>query len=117
MANHNRSMYNWILDWLAHIIQYPAKKTLVCPIFYGEQGTGKSTIAEFALQKILGLDKMLITSEPGKFAGRFTDLHGKLLIVLNEASGESTFAITEILKDRITANTFARERKGVDIEA
>ena len=117
MANHNRSMYDWILNWLAHIIQYPSRKSLVCPVFYGEQGTGKSTIAEFALQKIMGLEKMLITSEPSKFAGRFTDLHGKLLIVLNEASGESTFQISEILKDRITANTFPREKKGIDMEA
>ena len=116
VANHNRQTYEWILNYYAKILQFPATKSECCPIFMGKQGTGKSLIAERIIKNIVGEDMMLIVSDPQKFAGRFSDITGKLLIVLNEACGESNFNITETLKDRITATSFAREKKGIDIE-
>ena len=105
---------NYVLNWFAHIIQKPARKTEVCILLYGSQGCGKSTIGEYILRKIIGLDKMIITSKADKMFGRFVNTQGKLLAVLNEASGKDTFNICDVLKDAITCTTTEQEKKGID---
>jgi len=105
---------DYVLNWLAHVVQKPARKTEVCILLYGSQGCGKSTIGEYLLRKIIGLDKMIITSKADKMFGRFVNTQGKLLSVLNEASGKDTFNICDILKDAITCTTTEQEKKGID---
>jgi len=107
----------YVLNWLAHIVQKPARKTEVCILLYGAQGCGKSTIGEYMLRKIIGLDKMIITSKADKMFGRFVNSQGKLLAVLNECSGKDTFNICDILKDAISMTTTEQEKKGVDAVA
>ena len=104
----------YVLNWLAHIIQRPERKTEICILLYGSQGCGKSTIGEYILRKIIGLDKMIITSKADKMFGRFVNTQGKLLAVLNEASGKDTFNICDILKDAITCSMTEQEKKGID---
>lgn len=104
----------YVLNWFAHIVQKPARKTEVCILLYGSQGCGKSTIGEYLLRKIIGLDKMIITSKADKMFGRFVNTQGKLLAVLNEASGKDTFNICDVLKDAITCTTTEQEKKGID---
>jgi hypothetical protein len=105
----------YVLNWFAHIVQKPERKTEVCILLYGSQGCGKSTIGEYLLRKIIGLDKMIITSKADKMFGRFVNTQGKLLAVLNEASGKDTFNICDILKDAITCTTTEQEKKGIDV--
>ena len=105
---------DYVLKWFAHIVKHPARKTEVCILLYGSQGCGKSTIGEYILRKIIGLDKMIITSKADKMFGRFVNTQGKLLAVLNEASGKDTFNICDILKDAITCSTTEQEKKGID---
>lgn len=104
----------YVLNWLAHIVQRPERKTEVCILLYGSQGCGKSTIGEYILRKIIGLDKMIITSKADKMFGRFVNTQGKLLAVLNEASGKDTFNICDVLKDAITCSMTEQEKKGID---
>jgi len=110
-----RECDEYVLNWLAHIVQKPARKTEVCILLYGAQGCGKSTVGEYMLRKIIGLDKMIITSKTDKMFGRFVNTQGKLLAVLNEASGKDTFNICDILKDAITCSTTEQEKKGIDV--
>jgi hypothetical protein len=105
----------YVLNWFAHIVKKPERKTEVCILLYGSQGCGKSTIGEYILRKIIGLDKMIITSKADKMFGRFVNTQGKLLAVLNEASGKDTFNICDILKDAITCTTTEQEKKGIDV--
>jgi hypothetical protein len=109
--------YDYVLEWLAHIVQKPERKTEVCILLYGSQGCGKSTIGEYLLRKIIGLDKMIITSKADKMFGKFVNTQGKLLAVLNECSGKDTFNICDILKDAISMTTTEQEKKGVDAVA
>ena len=104
----------YLLNWFAHLVQFPNKKTEVCLIFFGKQGCGKSSIAEHLLELIIGSDKQLITSKVDKAFGRFVNTQGKLLSVLNETSGKETFNLAEILKDAITCQQTEQEKKGVD---
>lgn len=105
----------WFLNWLAHIVQFPHKKTEVAVVLYDKQfGTGKSMIAEEFLKKIIGVNKMIITCKIDKVFGKFTNTQGKLLCVLNEASGKETFELNEVIKESITGKTIEMEKKGVD---
>ena len=56
----------YLLNWFAHLVQFPNKKTEVCLIFFGTQGCGKSSIAEHLLELIIGSDKQMITSKVDK---------------------------------------------------
>ena len=116
VANFNYETYKWLLDWAAHIIQRPSRKTEVCPILIGGHGTGKSTIAEQYFKNMIGEEKTFITSEPSKFTGQFADLEGKLVISLNEANGANLREVSGVIKDRITCSTFPREKKHMNIE-
>jgi len=105
----------WMLNWLAHIVQFPHKKTEVCVILYDKNfGTGKSMLAEEFLQKIIGINKMIITCKTDKVFGKFTNSQGKLLCVLNEAKGKDTFELNEIIKESITGKTIEMEKKNID---
>jgi hypothetical protein len=107
--------YDWFLNWLAHIVQFPHKKTEVAVVLYDKQfGTGKSMIAEDFLKKIIGVNKMIITCKTDKVFGKFTNTQGKLLCVLNEASGKETFELNEVIKESITGKTIEMEKKGID---
>ena len=104
----------YVLNWLAHVVQIPERKTEVCILLYGSQGCGKSTIGEYILRKIIGFNKMEVTSKADKMFGRFVNTQGKLLAVLNEASGKDTFNICDVLKDAITCSMTSQEKKGID---
>lgn len=107
--------YEWYMNWLAHIVKFPHKKTEVCVVLYDRQfGTGKSILAEKILEKIISLKKIMVTCKMDKAFGRFANLQGKLLCVLNEASGKDTFELAEVIKESITGSNIEMEKKGVD---
>jgi len=107
--------YEWFLNWLAHIVKFPHIKTEVCVVLYDKNfGTGKSMVAEEFLKKIIGDNKIITTCKTDKVFGKFTNTQGKLLCVLNEASGKDTFELNEIIKESITGKTIEMEKKGVD---
>ena len=115
LLNEDQKDIDWFLNWLAHIVQFPHKKTEVAVILYDKAfGTGKSMIAEELLKKIIGIKKMIVTCKTDKVFGRFTNTQGKLLCVLNEASGKETFELNEVIKESITGKTIEMEKKGVD---
>ena len=115
LLKEDETDYEWFLNWLAHIVQFPHKKTEVCVVLYDKEfGTGKSMIAEEFLKKIIGENKIITTCKTEKLFGKFTNTQGKLLCVLNEAKGKDTFELNDIIKDAITSKTIQMEKKGVD---
>lgn len=44
---------NWLLDWLAHILQRPFEKSSLVPVHITPEGTGKGIFYEMAMQRIL----------------------------------------------------------------
>lgn len=105
----------YLLNWFAHLCQFPARKTEVCVILKGEQGAGKSTIGEKVMAKIFGDEKLFITGRTDKAFGKFSNLQGKLLCILNEAQGKDTHDMDSVLKDVITAHKIQLEKKCIDI--
>ena len=115
-------IYNYFLDWIAHIFQHPTEKTNTAIILKGQQGCGKSITCEF-LGHLLNYDKYYFkTADPLKdLFGNFNSIGGaKMLIALEEAESNVSSKIYERMKEAITATKrtlnekFVKERKQND---
>lgn len=115
VANFDDKVYNYLLDYFAHIIQKPHIKTGVCLLIQGLQGTGKTTLVEILLKKIMGKRYVYDTADIDKIVGKFnSSIAGKLMVVLNEATGKDTKDVVDKIKDIITRTDATIELKGVD---
>lgn len=108
---------NWYIDRLAHIMRKPYEKTLTCPILISQQGTGKSKLSDFIIQKLIGEHLCLQISG----LDRITQKHncavsGKLWIQFEEmpALRDEFIKQFEVLKTMITENSIYVEPKGFE---
>jgi hypothetical protein len=118
--NHIKSLlndkpieYDYVLNWISHIFQYPNIKTKAALVFYSDtEGTGKNIIFD-TLEKILGkyyfhMEQMI------DFTKRFnSQFQNKLLIVGDEINARMKEASSE-LKNVITKQTINIEHKNHD---
>jgi len=102
LSNHDKKVEDYLIKWLAHIVQFPAIKPNTAILLKGNEGAGKSVYAEMYLKHILGGNRITITSKIDMILGLNAVNEGKLLTVLNEASGAETHKKCETLKDYIT---------------
>lgn len=106
---------NYILSWIANIIQYPAFRSKVCIILYSlVEGVGKSLLIEL-IEKIIG-DKysFAITDVSNQLFGKHSLAEfEKLFISLNEIKGKDTYTNCETFKQRITDSKRDFEPKGL----
>lgn len=115
IVNHDARAREFLLDFFAHFIQYPGQIPGICPVFRGDEGTGKNIIFDAVFGKILGADKYFTRAQPtpeifSRFsAGRLN----KVLIVIDEATGKDSCANSEVMKEAITAERHNHEDKGV----
>lgn len=62
LANNDRTVYEYILDWLSHLVKFPRSRRPV-PIFVGPEGAGKTVFfEEFLIPLVLG-EKNAIMAE------------------------------------------------------
>jgi len=95
---------DFMIAWLAQLIQDPANPTQVCPILQGEQGTGKDILFSWFIEAILGRPAGYQTAKPHE------DIFGKhslaqkncALALFDEISAASTGPIMDLLKNFIT---------------
>ena len=105
---------DWILDYLANIIQRPANKTQVAISLYGLQRCGKGIIFEFFRHKVLGKHCSYQTPKPERdLFGRFANgPMGCVCLQVDEVKSLHDHA--DQLKDFITNPTINIEKKGKD---
>ena len=84
ICNNEEEVYDYIIKWLAQMVQFPGIKT-PCPIFISEKGAGKGTINDL-LTAMFGFEKVLMTPTPSRDCfGQFNGLMcNKFLVNLNE---------------------------------
>lgn len=56
ITSENQGYADWVLDWMANIVQRPWKKTNVAIVLFGKQGCGKNIIFDWFREKVLGLE-------------------------------------------------------------
>jgi len=109
----NAEHYEWLLDWLADIVQNPMRKPGSAVALRGPQGAGKSLVGA-AMKPILG-ETQLVVEKAGQVVGRFNGhLAHCLLLQAEEAFWGGNREARGILKHLVTGDSLAIERKGID---
>lgn len=110
----NEANYNWVLDWLADMVQRPWRKPWTCLVLQSvEEGTGKGFFARH-IGKLLGLHFMAL-EKPSQLVGKFNaHLEDKLLLFVDEGSLTEKSA-ADFLKALVTEPRLNIEGKGKPI--
>ena len=115
VANYDDKVYEFLLNYFAHLVQKPHIKTNVCLLIQGKQGTGKTTLVENLLKRLMGLKYVYDTDDIESIVGKFNaSIAGKFMIVLNEATGRDTNQVVDKIKNIITRTSVTIEYKGID---
>lgn len=107
----DKSLYRWLMNYLAHMVQFPEEKPLTALVIRGGKGTGKDSFID-RVGKILG-SHYLMTSNRRYIVGNFNGhMERLLMMVLNEAFWSGDKAAEGQLKDLVTGSTHVIEHKG-----
>lgn len=104
---------NFVLNWLAHLVQQPFVNPGTALIFTGKNGVGKDTLSHFIGSYILG-DALYInyTNESTFWSEHETGRDSKLLVSIEEASASLNIKYASALKSRITSHKEIFNPKG-----
>lgn len=116
LCGNDEQMFKYTIDWLAHIIQHPDKKTMSCLVFISQiQGIGKNWFFRFFGEKVLGNRYYTLCNNfddlMNKFNARFAT---KLLVLLDEMTWGGNKREANRLKSLISEQTSNMEKKGFD---
>lgn len=115
VANYDEKVYEYLLNYFAHLVKKPHIKTDVCLLIQGKQGTGKTTLVENLLKRLMGLKYVYDTDDIDSIVGKFNaSIAGKFMVVLNEATGRDTNQVVDKIKNIITRTSVTIEYKGID---
>lgn len=112
VCQNDSTTARYVLNWLAHLFQFPHIKPKTGLILKGEQGTGKGTLITPILD-ILGVHGAHLF-RPGSVSGRFNSiLENKLLIFADEAVFNER-KDCNVLKGLVSETSMETERKGLE---
>ena len=116
-AGENDAIYEYLLDWLSHIVRTPHIKTGKALFLTGPQGCGKNMLAEFFKEYVFGNKYTYETVGIKKLTSKFNkDLQSKIFCIINELSTvkEEFHCSFDKMKSLITENSISIEPKGYD---
>jgi len=114
LSGKNNAVLNYVIDYLAHMIQEPGELPRTAIVFKSEQGVGKNLFFETFAEKILGDKYLLSTPNIDHILGRFPLINQKIMVLMDEANGKDSFLANDKIKNFITAKTINYEKKGID---
>lgn len=110
----NQEQFDFLMDWLAQAVQRPQEKPgSAIVIRSAQKGSGKSMLLKF-LRGIFGRH-LYSAAKADQLTGRFNGhLEETLIFGVEEGFWAGNHAANSILKDLITSEHIAIERKGLD---
>ena len=103
LCNHEQVVIDYILDYLAHIIQKPAVKSGKIIVFRGIEGCGKDSFY-LLMEKILGVKYCLNTENFEHIFGKYNiAIKNKIFLCLNETNVDDGRKYKDSLKAFATA--------------
>ncbi len=115
LCNYQKEVYEFVLDFFAHMFQKPAEKPGKFILFLSKQGTGKGLLCEL-LTNMLGNNKVLDTIKPEKNV--WGDFNGAMLntylVNFEELKFLSTKGNEGCFKNYITQKKMNINQKGKD---
>jgi hypothetical protein len=115
LCDHDEVVYNYILDWIAHMLLFPARKSIV-PTFISKQGAGKGTLIHL-LSRIIGNNRVFETANPSRDVwGDFNGIMATAFLVnLDELSKKETLHNEGKMKNLASEPTIAINNKGMNM--
>jgi hypothetical protein len=111
ICDDDTEKFNWLLDFLAHIIQRPAEHTSIVPVLISMQGTGKGLLMDYVMKRILQSRYTVVTTA-SQLVSQFNEsLSKKLLTFVDEATWRGNKTEDGILKRLIGSPTMIVEEK------
>lgn len=113
LCNHDMNAYEYVVDWIAQMFQYPAVKTGTAICFKSKQGAGKGSLYNI-LEKMMG-SLCKETADPLQtIFGTHGNLHiGKVFVAIDETGSGDTCKVLGKLKNIITSNKTVYNEKGL----
>lgn len=113
---------DWMLDFLANIIQDPMNRSQVAPLIRDEGnmlvlggGTGKTTFFDWVMNFIIGEKYCYSIANNADLYGSFNGfMEGKLLVVVEEANGDANFKNNDVLKAKLTQKKQSINKKTIE---
>lgn len=106
----NQAYFDYTINWMAHVLQFPWRKTQVAVVLKSIEGAGKGVVIEH-LGKLLG-NYYFQPQNTEDVLGRFTDqLQNKLLVFMDEMVWGGDKQKSGHLKKLITESTHRIEIK------
>ena len=113
LTNHHEEGTNYLINYIADLLQNPQNLPSVALVFKSKQGLGKDLLINY-IEKLIGEKYVYRTSNMEEIYGTFNPaVKGKLLVQLNELEGKDGFAKKERLKDSITAESVNINEKNI----
>jgi hypothetical protein len=108
----NDAAFEWLLNWMAALVQWPGRHAFTAIVLRGGQGTGKGHFAHQMLGALFHKQQYLHIIGSGMLTGRFNEhLSGKVLVFADESTWGGDPAAAEKLKGMVTESTVPIERK------
>jgi hypothetical protein len=117
LCDHQDAPKEYVLSWLAHMIQLPAILPRTGVIFKSKEGRGKNMLFGTLFgENILGRSLYKTSAKVDDFFGRFANgfVH-RILCNFNEVSAKHTSSIMGAVKETITEPVLSYEKKGADV--
>jgi hypothetical protein len=115
LCGKQQDAYEYVLLWIAHMIQFPGEKSEKMITFVSKQGSGKGTLVRLAT-KMLGNHKVFQTSSPSRDVwGSFNSIMATAFFVnIDELSKKDTVEADGKIKGLITEPSLTINAKGQD---
>lgn len=108
--------YQYLLDWMSHLVQKPSQVPGVALVLRGSKGTGKTIVADYLISAI-GRHYGTIITNPKHVFGRFNGiLRNKLFACIDDITWAGGHEEEGILKNIITGNQITLEKKFAEVE-
>jgi hypothetical protein len=106
--------YEYVLNFLADMLQHPERKIGVALLLFSQPGAGKNIILWFLGDYILGDLYVSLPSLKQVSGGFNAVLARRLLVNLDEVASSGDAAVNDRIKTMVTEPTNVIEKKGVD---
>jgi hypothetical protein len=114
LCNHEKETYDYFINWISQMIQYPSTKTTMI-LFQGGEGCGKGRLFSI-IEKLVGSNKYFETSCPERdIWGHFNPkMANSFFVHLSELSKKQTQDSENKIKALVTDPALEINQKGKD---
>jgi hypothetical protein len=115
LCKNNDVIYDYAINWLAHIIQFPHKKTKVAFVMKSKEGAGKGLLV-MKMMEIIGSKYFVQPTAPKQIIGDFNGLlANKCIAYLDELAWGGDKEASGVLKKLLTELTICINKKNMPI--